>query len=122
DLAYASGKHASYRLLPTLAEAGILLNAVPGDLKDIEELFHSRCMDPVVAFRVVTPQHGYFRRHVTVKWQRGSTPIETLEQPAKIYSDTKSQEQTDLSVDVVGDEVVAGKRRVEVVLAADQLL
>ena len=68
ELAYRSGKHTTYHLLPETARNGLLVNHLPTDQESMLRLLQGRSVDEVKAFRISGPGVTEYDRAIGVTW------------------------------------------------------
>ncbi|MGH2662606.1 MAG: hypothetical protein ACRDH8_07310 [Actinomycetota bacterium] len=77
DLQYADGRLVTWRILPTTAEDGMLMNLLPSSHAEVEALFSGHLTARVIGVRFHGPGAGSFKEELDIVWERGPyVPVE----------------------------------------------
>jgi hypothetical protein len=68
EVRYASGESARWRFVPSTAERGLLLGAVPRSTRELADIFAGRPIQPVTHFRIVGPGTASFEQEFQLDW------------------------------------------------------
>jgi len=68
EVRYAGGESARWRFVPSTAERGLLLGAVPRSAQELADIFASRPIGPVTHFRIVGPGAASFEQEFQLDW------------------------------------------------------
>jgi hypothetical protein len=72
-LTYASGRYASYRVIPDTAQNGLLMNYLPTDKESFDQLFANTATDRVVRFKFSGPGVSYYNQEFELTWKEDQT-------------------------------------------------
>ena len=68
EVRYAGGETARWRFVPSTAERGLLLGAVPRSARELADIFAGRPTEPVTHFRIVGPGIASFQQEFELDW------------------------------------------------------
>jgi hypothetical protein len=71
EVRYSGGESARWRFVPSTAERGLLLSAVPRSERELADVFAGRPIEPVRHFRIVGPGTASFQQEFELDWWAG---------------------------------------------------
>lgn len=92
DLVYHSGLSASWRIIPDTLENGALINFLPSNTKELNQLISGNASDRVESFRIYGPGADYYASDINITWMESSyqvnyNPIEMNTQELNFVGD-----------------------------------
>jgi hypothetical protein len=80
DVVYESGREASFRVTPEVAEDGLLINYLPADQADFSALLKGCAKDRAARIRFSGPGTFYYGGDITLQWSESFSPRQMSQQ------------------------------------------